>query len=32
MVEEVLEFSRSTNACWLDAELHRKKGELLLWI
>ncbi len=30
MLEEVLEFSRATNACWLDAELHRKKGELLL--
>ena len=30
MVEEVLEFSRTTEACWLDAELHRKKGELLL--
>jgi class 3 adenylate cyclase/tetratricopeptide (TPR) repeat protein len=30
MVEEVLEFSRGTQACWLDAELHRKKGELLL--
>lgn len=30
MLEEVLEFSRTTNACWLDAELHRKKGELLL--
>ena len=30
MVEEVREFSRGTQACWLDAELHRKKGELLL--
>jgi class 3 adenylate cyclase/tetratricopeptide (TPR) repeat protein len=30
MLEEVLEFSRATSACWLDAELHRKKGELLL--
>ena len=30
MLDEVLEFSRSTRACWLDAELHRKKGELLL--
>ncbi len=30
MVEEVLEFSRGTQACWLDAELHRKKGDLLL--
>ncbi len=29
MVEEVLQFSRRTGACWLDAELHRKKGELL---
>jgi predicted ATPase len=26
----VLEFSRTTGARWLDAELHRKKGELLL--
>jgi class 3 adenylate cyclase/tetratricopeptide (TPR) repeat protein len=30
MLDEVLEFSRATGACWLDAELHRKKGELLL--
>jgi class 3 adenylate cyclase/predicted ATPase len=30
MLEEVLQFSRRTEACWLDAELHRKKGELLL--
>ena len=30
MVEEVLQFSRRTEACWLDAELYRKKGELLL--
>jgi len=30
MIEEVLQFSRRTEACWLDAELHRKKGELLL--
>jgi tetratricopeptide (TPR) repeat protein len=30
LVEEVLVFSRGTQACWLDAELHRKKGELLL--
>jgi predicted ATPase len=30
MLEEVLEFSRNTHACWLDVELHRKKGELLL--
>ena len=29
-IEEVLEFSRRTGASWLDAELHRKKGELLL--
>jgi class 3 adenylate cyclase/tetratricopeptide (TPR) repeat protein len=32
MLEEVLEFSRTTGACWLDAELHRKKSELLLAI
>jgi class 3 adenylate cyclase/tetratricopeptide (TPR) repeat protein len=30
MLEEVLQFSRETGAAWLDAELHRKKGELLL--
>jgi predicted ATPase len=30
VLEEVLEFSRTTGARWLDAELHRKKGELLL--
>jgi class 3 adenylate cyclase/tetratricopeptide (TPR) repeat protein/energy-coupling factor transporter ATP-binding protein EcfA2 len=30
MLDEVLEFSRNTRACWLDAELHRKKAELLL--
>jgi class 3 adenylate cyclase/tetratricopeptide (TPR) repeat protein len=30
MLEQVLEFSRQTEACWLVAELHRKKGELLL--
>ncbi|HME25821.1 MAG TPA: AAA family ATPase [Acetobacteraceae bacterium] len=30
MLDEVLEFSRATGACWLDAELLRKKGELLL--
>jgi class 3 adenylate cyclase/tetratricopeptide (TPR) repeat protein len=30
MLEDVLAFSRSTEAWWLDAELHRKKGELLL--
>jgi class 3 adenylate cyclase/tetratricopeptide (TPR) repeat protein len=30
LLEEVLEFSRTTGARWLDAELHRKKGELLL--
>ena len=29
-IEEVLQFSRRTGACWLDAELHRKRGELLL--
>jgi predicted ATPase len=29
-IEDVLEFSRGTHACWLDAELHRKKAELLL--
>ena len=29
-LDEVLEFSRATGACWLDAELLRKKGELLL--
>jgi class 3 adenylate cyclase/tetratricopeptide (TPR) repeat protein len=31
LVDEVLEFSRATGAGWMDAELHRKKGELLLW-
>jgi tetratricopeptide (TPR) repeat protein len=30
VLDEVLEFSRATGACWMDAELHRKKGELLL--
>jgi class 3 adenylate cyclase/tetratricopeptide (TPR) repeat protein len=30
MLEEVLQFSRDTEARWLDAELHRKKGELLI--
>jgi predicted ATPase len=30
VLDEVLEFSRTTGACWMDAELHRKKGELLL--
>jgi tetratricopeptide (TPR) repeat protein len=30
MLDEVLLFSRETGAAWLDAELHRKKGELLL--
>jgi class 3 adenylate cyclase/tetratricopeptide (TPR) repeat protein len=30
LLDEVLEFSRATGACWMDAELHRKKGELLL--
>jgi class 3 adenylate cyclase/tetratricopeptide (TPR) repeat protein len=30
VLEEVLEFSRATGACWMDAELHRKKGEVLL--
>jgi class 3 adenylate cyclase/tetratricopeptide (TPR) repeat protein len=30
LVEEVLAFARSTGAHWLDAELHRRKGELLL--
>jgi class 3 adenylate cyclase/tetratricopeptide (TPR) repeat protein len=29
MLDEVLRFSRETDAGWLDAELHRKKGELL---
>ena len=29
MLEEVLAFSRGTGARWLDAELHRRKGELL---
>jgi predicted ATPase len=30
VLNDVLEFSRATGACWMDAELHRKKGELLL--
>jgi len=30
VLDEILEFSRATGACWMDAELHRKKGELLL--
>ena len=30
MLDEVLAFSRATGACWMDAELHRKKGESLL--
>ena len=30
VLDEVLEFSHATGACWMDAELHRKKGELLL--
>jgi tetratricopeptide (TPR) repeat protein len=29
-IDEVLTFSRATGACWMDAELHRKKGELIL--
>jgi tetratricopeptide (TPR) repeat protein len=29
VLDEVLAFSRATGACWMDAELHRKKGELL---
>jgi tetratricopeptide (TPR) repeat protein len=29
MLDEVLVFSSRTKACWLDAPLHRKKGELL---
>jgi predicted ATPase len=28
VLDEVLEFSHATGACWMDAELHRKKGEL----
>jgi class 3 adenylate cyclase/tetratricopeptide (TPR) repeat protein len=32
MLDEVLEFSRTTGACWLDAELYRKRSELLLAI
>jgi class 3 adenylate cyclase/tetratricopeptide (TPR) repeat protein len=30
MMEDVLQFSHRTDACWLDAELHRKIGKLLL--
>ncbi len=30
LLDEILEFSRATGACWMDAELHRKKGEFLL--
>jgi class 3 adenylate cyclase/tetratricopeptide (TPR) repeat protein len=30
LLDEVLEFSRATGACWMDAELRRKKGEFLL--
>jgi class 3 adenylate cyclase/tetratricopeptide (TPR) repeat protein len=30
LLDEVLSFSADTSAHWLDAELHRKKGEILL--
>jgi class 3 adenylate cyclase/tetratricopeptide (TPR) repeat protein len=32
LLDEVLDFSRNTGAHWLDAEVHRRKGELLLTI
>ena len=30
VIDEVLAFSRATQACWMDAELHRKKAESIL--
>jgi predicted ATPase/class 3 adenylate cyclase len=30
VIDDVLTFSHATKACWMDAELHRKRGELLL--